>query len=239
MLSIIDNVNLPSRGDRSFNPWLQTILEHLQGLGKETFVLRLTSERRPSSILYALENSRNKTLACLSKKGSTIRVEIFRREMPDPAQYLKPPLAPALASLFEDTAQGLLAAAEAICAVLGTPTAYSNKTVLKAKVFETPDPADPWALSGGRITRIDYEHDAVSITLQDASVHRLHQTQFLGTATPKLMKYLVIDNRRNAEVINESEFDFYFEMHHAHNPSPARAVHRDETQAAQCQPRPA
>lgn len=222
MLNIIDNANLPSRINPNFNPWLETILEHVKGLSQEDFVLRLSAERKPSAILYHLENSQNKTMACISKKGNTIRVETFRRELPDPERFIKPSHVPVEANLFECTAQGIAKAAQALCSVVGTHTPYSQQRVLKAKVYDTPQADDPWALHGGIITGVTYVgHDEMRVTVNHHTSHLFKISQFYGHVIPRLTKHLVMDNRGHAEVINESEFDFYFERHHAHDTAQA------------------
>ena len=211
MLSIIDNVQL-KRDDPTINPWLQTVLEKTERFEGDKFVARLTHERRPSSIIYSLESSRNKTMAQLSKKGDKIRIETFRREQPNPERFIKPEFAPVSAALYEDTPEGLTAAAKALHDVLGTPTPYSLKTVLKAKVYCKPYADDPWAFHGGLIAKIIYDGNDLCITTDTGQVYDFTFAAFAGKTIPKLLKYLVVDKRQNAEVINVSEFDFYFEM---------------------------
>lgn len=213
MLNIIDNANLPSKVNANFNPWLETILDRLKDLSQEDFVLRLSAERKPSSIIYHLENNQNKTLAYISKKGNTVRVETYRRELPDPERFIKPGHVPVEAGLFECTAEGLALAAQALCQVMGTHTAYSKQNVLKVKVYETAPEDDPWALSGGLITHVAYTgKDDLTVTVNKRIVHHLKISQFYGQVIPRLMKYLVLGSDHKAEVVNESEFGFYFEL---------------------------
>ena len=213
MLNIIDNANLPSKVNPDFNPWLEIILDNFKALGQEDFVLRLSAERKPSSIIYHLENNQNKTLAHISKKGNTVRVETYRRELPDPERFIKPTHAPVKACLFECTPEGLESAAQALYEVMGTHTAYSKQSVLKVKVYETAPAGDPWALSGGLITQVIYlSKDEVSVTVNHRAEHRFNLSQFYGQVTPRLTKYLVVGNDQKAEVVNESEFGFYFEL---------------------------
>jgi hypothetical protein len=151
-MEIFDNVNLRSRSDTSFDNWLQTILSKVVTFSDANFVLRLNVERRPHAILYHLENSQNKTMAVISKRGDNVRIETFKRSKPDPERFIKPGFVPATAFVFKKDNEGLHAAAHALIDVLGSQTAYSLGTVTKVKVHQTKQTPTPWSFTGGLIT---------------------------------------------------------------------------------------
>ena len=215
MITIIDNVGLPSRNNPAVDPWLETLLRKTTALSEADFVLRLESERKPSAIVYKLENNQNKTSASISKRLNTIRVELFRRPLPDPEQCIKPPISLVSAFVFDKTEDGLQAAAQALCDVLAAPNAYSDKEVVRVKVYPNAPPGDPWSFSGGQITGIVNDEKADEWVLVTHSSRYSVAKARLHGRTPKLMQFVVFDGKGGVELVMETEYDFYFESAHA------------------------
>jgi hypothetical protein len=211
-MEIFDNVNLRSRRDANFDPWLQTILAKLVDLSTTDFVLRLEADHRAHTIHYNLVNSQNKTMAVISKRGETIRVETFRREQPDPEYHIKPGFSPVSAFVFKKDAEGFQDAAQALVDVLDAPTAYSERTVTKVRVHQCEHPPEPWAFTGGLITGVINNEDDQSWTVHLQGKRIVRMAKLAAPASyPKVLMYLVSDGR-NSEIVNATEFHFYFEL---------------------------
>jgi hypothetical protein len=215
-MQIIDNYGLPSKRNSFINPWLETLLTCVQALSKNNFVLRLTGEHLPNSILYSLQNNQNKTVARICKSGDWIEVKLLSRDLPDPEKEMRPEYRDLGSRSFVCDEKGIKQAAAVICAVLDEETPYSLKSVVKIKVMPLLQINDPWVFRGGRITGVQQSEHLSRIEVENGQCAYTLTPEQVANERVKVRKYLLFNDKGEFQSVSSSEFDFYYEMKYVH-----------------------
>jgi hypothetical protein len=212
-MKVYDNFNLKSKSNGEVDNWLELIIKKLISASKHDFTLRLYGERKTRSIVYTLENTENKTKAIISKKGETIRIELFSRQLPDPEKYIKPDYKLISAYLFNRSPAGLEEAATAISLVLDEHTPYSLKEVVKAKVYSLANSKDPWSFYGGIIHEVQYFDGFCTIAINNHKLLKQINNPLEMKPMPNVGTYAIFNQQDKVEVVGtEEEFNYYFKQ---------------------------
>lgn len=209
-MRVLYNFEMQSKSDRTYNPWLQDIFHLVTNMEKGDITLRVTKDKVNRKISYIAENKRNKTCAIFSKRRELINVIVMKKQLPDPSRYIKPEYVAISEVNAENNHLGKQTLAEIMIDVLCSDTPYSTQEYKRAKVYSTLGRAKAGeSFTGGVVTDLQQVNDDAIVTTSTGLQFTL---PFSAVMDKKVMlnKYIIMNDKRDFEVVQQNEFDQYF-----------------------------
>lgn len=202
---------LPSTSDSSFDPWLQDIIDYIEINGVNYFTLRVMKEKISYRVYFHINNKKNKTYATVSKYKKSLKLSIYKKQLPDSSRYIKPSFELIKETEKKNDVDGKNEIAVAILDVLDKQNEYSTATAIEAKVCTDCQKHKEGILVGGRVIDI-FNSDYGSVVILDNKMSFTIDRQKAEEKMVTVGKFIVLDKNMDFEIIRHDEFDHYYEF---------------------------